>query len=57
MAAFHRQRMMYYKREDIEGLFAAAVPGSRIVWSKPRLETRNKIWETWIIHAPARTRQ
>jgi len=57
MAAFHRQRMMYYKREDIEGLFAAAVPGSRIVWSKPRLETRNKIWETWIIHAPAHTRQ
>ena len=57
MAAFHGQRMMYYTYEDIEALFAAALPGSSIVWSKPRQETRNKIWETWIIHASVDERQ
>jgi hypothetical protein len=57
MAAFHRQRMMYYEYDDIETLFAAALPGSRIVWTKPRTETRNKLWETWIIHVSADERQ
>jgi hypothetical protein len=56
-AAFHGQRMMYFERVDINALFAAAIPGSQIVWSKPRQDTRNKMWETWIIHAPAATRK
>lgn len=53
MAAFHNQRMQYYQRENIESLFDATIPGSRIVWEKPREQTRNKIWGTWIVHAPA----
>jgi hypothetical protein len=48
--------MMYFEREDINALFAAAIPGSHIVWSKPRQDTRHKMWETWIIHAPAAAR-
>jgi hypothetical protein len=49
MAAFHDQRMVYYTRADIEALFQTAVPGSEVVWSKLRAETRNKLWETWLI--------
>jgi hypothetical protein len=56
MAAFHEQRMVYYTLADIETLFQAAVPGSEVVWRKPRAETRNKIWETWLVLSEAKTR-
>jgi hypothetical protein len=49
MAAFHKQRMVYYERSDIEALFEAALPGCEIVWEKPKEQTRNKVWETWLI--------
>jgi hypothetical protein len=49
MAAFHNQKMIYYTLADIEALFKAAVPGSEVVWHKPRAETREKRWETWLI--------
>jgi hypothetical protein len=53
MAAFHDQRMVYYNLSDIEALFQAAVPGSEVVWHKPRKETRNNMWETWLILSEA----
>jgi hypothetical protein len=56
MAAFHNQRMVYYTLADIEALFQTAVPGSEVVWHKPRSETRNKMWETWLIVSKANTR-
>src|SRR5690606_37340010 len=56
MAAFHEQKMVYYTLADIESLFQAAVPGSEVVWRKPRTETRNKIWETWLIFSEAAKR-
>ena len=49
MAAFHKQRMVYYERSHIEALFEAALPGCEIVWEKPKEQTRNKVWETWLI--------
>lgn len=52
MAAFHQQRMVCYERRHIEALFQAAMPGSQIVWTIPRAQTRNKEWETWLIQAP-----
>ncbi|HEX6387106.1 MAG TPA: hypothetical protein VF177_20770 [Anaerolineae bacterium] len=57
MAAFHQQRMVYYDSSDIAALFAAALPGSEIIWEIPREQTRNKLWGTWLILSPARTRQ
>jgi hypothetical protein len=56
MAAFHNQKMVYYTLSDIEALFQAAVPGSEVVWHKPRAETRNKMWETWLIFSEAAKR-
>jgi hypothetical protein len=56
MAAFHDQRMVYYTLADIIALFQAAVPGSEVIWTKPRSETRNKIWETWLILSEANKR-
>lgn len=53
MASFHRQRMVYYERSHIEALFKGTIPTSEIVWELPREETRNKLWGTWLIHAPA----
>jgi hypothetical protein len=53
MAAFHNQRMVYYTKEDIQGLFQTAIPGSEIIWTKPRTETHNKMWETWLILSDA----
>jgi hypothetical protein len=53
MAAFHDQRMVYYTLADIEALFQSAVPGSEVVWHKSRAETRNKMWETWLILSEA----
>lgn len=53
MAAFHDQRMVYYTLADIEALFQSAVPGSEVIWHKPRSETRNKMWETWLILSEA----
>jgi hypothetical protein len=53
MAAFHDQRMVYYTLADIEALFRSAVPGSEVVWHKSRAETRNKMWETWLILSEA----
>lgn len=49
MAAFHEQRMVYYERHHIEALFAATMPNYQIVWEKPRNQTRNNIWATWLI--------
>jgi hypothetical protein len=56
MAAFHDQRMVYYTLADIKALFQAAVPGSEVVWHKPRSETRNNMWETWLIYSEANAR-
>lgn len=56
MAAFHNQRMVYYTLADIEALFKAAVPNSKVIWHKPRSETRNNMWETWLIFSEADTR-
>lgn len=56
MAAFHAQKMVYYTLADIEALFRTAVPGSEVVWYKPRAETRNKMWETWLIFSGAAKR-
>lgn len=56
MAAFHNQRMVYYTLSDIQALFEAAVPGSEVVWHKPRTETRNKLWETWLILSKTKNR-
>lgn len=56
MAAFHDQRMVYYTLSDIQSLFESAVHGSEIVWHKPRAETRNKLWETWLILSEAKNR-
>lgn len=52
-AAHHQQLMVYYQTQDIEALFKTAVPGSRIIWEKPRSQTRNKLWGTWLISRPA----
>lgn len=57
MAAFHQQRMVYYDSSHIAALFAAALPGSEIIWEIPREQTRNKLWGTWLILSLARTRQ
>lgn len=56
MASFHNQKMVYYTRPDIEALFQAAVPGSEVVWCIPRAETRNNMWETWLILSRAESR-
>ncbi len=56
MAAFHNQRMVYYTLADIKALFQATVPNSEVVWHKPRSETRNNMWETWLIFSEANTR-
>ncbi len=53
MAAAHRQRVVYYERQHIEALFQATIPGSEIVWSVPREQTRHKVWEVWLIHRSA----
>ena len=53
MAAFHQQRMVGYDREHIEALFQLTIPGSHIIWEKPRTATRNQMWSTWLIYAPA----
>lgn len=55
MAAFHQQAMFCYEKRHVEALFQAAMPGSEIVWTIPRTETRGKEWETWLIHAPAQS--
>lgn len=57
MAAFHRQRMVYYDRAAIARLFNTALPGSEIIWEVPREQTRNKIWSAWLILSRAATRQ
>lgn len=57
MAAFHQQRMVYYDTSNISGLFAAAVPGSEIIWEIPREQTRNKLWGTWLILSTADKRR
>jgi hypothetical protein len=56
MAAFHDQKMVYYTHSDMQALFSAAVPGSEVVWHKPRAETRVKMWETWLILSEASKR-
>jgi hypothetical protein len=53
MASFHQQRMVYYTDEHVIALFHNALPHSEIVWQRPRKETRNKLWGTWLIHRPA----
>lgn len=53
MASFHQQRMVCYQESHIASLFQQAVPHSEIIWQRPREETRNKLWATWLIHAPA----
>lgn len=54
LAAFNQQRMVAYERGDIASLFEATMPGSEIVWTIPSTQTRNKYWETWLIHIPGR---
>jgi hypothetical protein len=54
LAAYNQQRMVAYKRQAIEALFEATMPGSKIVWTIPGAQTRNKVWETWLIHSPGR---
>ena len=57
MAAFHKQRMMNYTSETVSALFAKTIPGSEIIWEKRRTDTRNGMWGTWLISAPAGKRR
>ncbi|GAB4406707.1 MAG: hypothetical protein OHK0039_08580 [Bacteroidia bacterium] len=52
MAAFHRQRMVYYDHAHIEAIFAETVPGSRVAWARLRPHTRNNLWGTWLVERP-----
>ncbi len=56
MAAFHNQKMLYYTESDMKALFDAAVPSSEVVWFKPRSDTRNNSWATWLILSEANKR-
>ncbi len=57
MASFHNQRMMYYNDESVQALFSTTVPGSEIVWTIPREDTRNNMWGTWLIESTAESRR
>ena len=52
MAAFHNQRMVYYDTEAIQSVFAQALPGSQIVWTRPKEETQFDL-ETWVVNVLA----
>ena len=49
MAAFHKQRMVYYNTESIRLLFDECIPNCEIIWKIDREDTRNKTWGTWIL--------
>ena len=48
MAAFHKQRMVYYNTESIQQLLDECIPNCELSWKIDREDTRNNTWGTWI---------